>query len=44
VFLGVQNITNRENVASIQWNRRLQEPLLNKQQGLFPLVGMEWRF
>ncbi len=44
VFLGVQNITNRENVASVQFNRRTKSVQQNEQPGLFPLVGMEWRF
>lgn len=44
VFLGVQNIINRRNLAGFTWNRRLNEPQENEQLGLFPLVGLEWRF
>jgi hypothetical protein len=44
VFLGVQNVVNRQNVAGYTWNRRLNEPQVNDQLGLFPLIGMEWRF
>jgi hypothetical protein len=44
VFLGVQNIINRQNVAGFTWNRRLNEQQVNEQLGLFPLIGMEWRF
>lgn len=44
VFLGIQNIINRRNVAGFTWNRRLNEVRENEQLGLFPLIGMEWRF
>ena len=44
VFLGVQNVVNRQNVAGYTWNRRLNEPQVTDQLGLFPLIGMEWRF
>lgn len=44
VFLGVQNVVNRRNVAAYTWNRRLNEQQVNEQLGLFPLIGMEWRF
>jgi hypothetical protein len=43
LFLGIQNITNRRNVASFTWNRRLGSVDTNEQLGLFPLVGFEWR-
>jgi hypothetical protein len=44
VFLGVQNVTGRRNVNGYEWNRRtnVAEPL--EQLGVFPLVGLEWRF
>lgn len=44
VFLGVQNIINRQNVAGFSWNRSQNAIQENTQLGLFPLVGMEWRF
>lgn len=44
VFLGVQNVINRQNVAGFTWNRRLNEAQTNDQLGFFPLIGMEWRF
>ncbi len=44
VFLGVQNVVNRLNIAGYTWNRLLNEPQVNEQLGLFPLIGMEWRF
>jgi hypothetical protein len=44
VFLGIQNVTGRRNVNGFEWNRRanVAEPL--EQLGVFPLVGLEWRF
>ncbi len=44
VFIGVQNAFNRRNVAGIGWNRATNSIQLGEQLGLFPLVGMDWRF
>ncbi len=44
VFAGVQNILNRENFAGVQWNRRLNRSTINEQIGLFPILGVDWRF
>lgn len=44
VFLGVQNITGRRNVAGYQWNPRTNEVLVSRQLGVFPLAGFEYRF
>ena len=44
VFIGAQNIINRQNIAGYTWNRRLNEKQINDQLGLFPLIGMDWRF
>lgn len=44
VFLGVQNIINRRNIAGFTWNRTRNEVQENTQLGFFPLIGMEWRF
>lgn len=44
VFFGLQNATNRKNFQGIDWNpydRRLQT---RNQLGLFPLIGLDWRF
>lgn len=43
LFLGVQNVTNRRNFAS-SWNRRTNTQQFGKQQGIFPIVGLDWRF
>ena len=44
VFAGVQNAFNRRNIAGIGWNRATNTPQFGEQLGLFPLVGMDWRF
>jgi hypothetical protein len=44
VFIGAQNIINRKNIAGYTWNRRSNSIQTNEQLGLFPLIGMDWRF
>ena len=44
VFAGVQNVTNRTNFAQSTWNRRVNAPELSEQIGVFPILGLEWRF
>lgn len=44
LFLGVQNLTGRRNLAGYQWNRRTAEVIVNRQLGVFPLAGFEYRF
>ena len=44
LFLGVQNVTNRRNFASYNWNRRTNTGQFGEQQGLFPTAGFAWRF
>jgi outer membrane receptor protein involved in Fe transport len=44
LFFGAQNITNRRNVAGFGWNRRTNNQLLNEQLGIFPNIGLDWRF
>jgi hypothetical protein len=44
VFAGIQNVINRRNVAGYQWNRRLNVQQTNEQLGIFPLIGLDWRF
>ena len=41
VFFGVQNLGN---VGGYTWNRRTNSAEANGQLGLFPLLGLEWRF
>ena len=44
VFVGLQNLTNRRNFASYSWNRRTNAQQFGEQQGLFPILGLDWRF
>ena len=44
VFLGAQNVTNRNNISGFQWSRRANIPRVNEQLGLFPVIGLNWIF
>ncbi len=44
LFFGAQNVTNRRNVAGFSWNRRFNNQITNEQLGIFPNIGMDWRF
>lgn len=44
VFVGAQNITNRQNPAGYSWDRRHNVAKRLTQLGLFPLLGLDWQF
>lgn len=44
VFAGVQNVTRRRNFARYTWNRRTNSEQFGEQQGIFPILGLDWRF
>ena len=44
VFAGVQNLTNRRNVGGYIWNRAINAADVNEQQGIFPILGLDWKF
>lgn len=44
VFLALQNLYARENIASYYWNQNKNEPATYKQWGLLPLIGVEIEF
>ena len=44
VFAGVQNVTNRRNIAGETWDRRNNRPYTQEQLGLFPILGLDWQF
>jgi outer membrane receptor protein involved in Fe transport len=44
VFAGVQNVTNRRNVAGYSWDRRQSTIRVNEQLGVFPILGLDWQF
>ena len=43
LFVGVQNVTNRRNFSNYSWNRRSNTPQFGEQQGIFPILGFDWR-
>ncbi len=44
VFAGVQNVTNRKNFAGYTWQRRSNTFAFEEQLGVFPILGLDWRF
>ena len=44
LFAGVQNATNRPNVAGYSWDRRGNRSRVEEQLGIFPILGLDWRF
>ncbi|MDH4064385.1 MAG: TonB-dependent receptor [Acidobacteriota bacterium] len=44
IFAGVQNLANRRNFGGYQWNRALNMLDVNEQQGIFPIIGFDWKF
>ncbi len=44
LFIGVQNAFNRRNVAGIGWSREERRQFQGEQLGIFPLIGIDWRF
>lgn len=44
VFVGAQNVIGRKNIAGYTWNRSLNAAQVNEQLGVFPLIGIDWRF
>ena len=43
-FLSIWNVYNHENVSQYYWNEVDVRPDTINQWGLFPVIGMEWRF
>jgi hypothetical protein len=44
VFAGAQNVTNRRNWSGYWWDRRANGVRFDPQLGLFPVLGLDWRF
>ena len=42
LYLGVQNVTGRENPTTLLWNRVTNAPEFPGGLGPFPLIGLEW--
>jgi hypothetical protein len=44
LFVGLQNATNRQNFAFPSWSRTNNRQTIETQLGLFPIVGLNWKF
>lgn len=44
LFVGLQNATNRQNYAFPGWSRTTNQQTSETQLGLFPIVGLNWKF
>ena len=44
IFIGIQNATNRRNIAQASWDRTLNQVRFNRQLDLFFLIGLDWNF
>lgn len=44
VFVGIQNVTGRNNFGGINWDRRTNSPSFDDSLERFPLVGIDWVF
>jgi hypothetical protein len=43
-WIGVQNVISRRNITGVQWNQNINKQEYSRQEGLFPLIGIDWRF
>jgi hypothetical protein len=44
LYIEVQNVYNRENVAAFSWNPKTRQPITDKQLGLLPVFGINVQF
>lgn len=44
VFGGVQNLTDRRNIAQAAWDRVNGTTRFNRQLSVFPIIGLDWKF
>lgn len=44
LWLGVQNVMNRRNVWGVRWNQNTNRSEPERQEGMFPLIGLDWKF
>lgn len=44
VYLDVQNVTNRRNVAGFDWNSKTNRLAFTEQAGLLPVLGLNLKF
>lgn len=43
-WVGIQNVLNRRNVTGVRWNQNTNRSENYRQEGLFPMVGIDWKF
>lgn len=43
-WVGIQNVMNRRNVSGVRWNQNTNRSEPYRQEGLFPLIGIDWKF
>ncbi|MGJ5816917.1 TonB-dependent receptor [Paludibaculum fermentans] len=43
-WVGIQNVFDRRNVVGVRWNQNTNRSENFRQEGLFPLVGIDWKF
>jgi hypothetical protein len=43
-WIGIQNILNRRNTTGVQWNQNKNAQEFSRQEGMFPLLGIDWKF
>lgn len=43
-WVGIQNVINRRNVVGVRWNQNTNRSENFRQEGLFPLIGVDWKF
>lgn len=44
LWIGVQNFIDRRNVTGVRWNQNTNRSEHFRQEGLFPLIGIDWKF
>ena len=44
IFFGAQNVTNRRNFGGYSWNGRTNAVQFGEQQGIFPILGLDYKF
>jgi hypothetical protein len=43
-WVGIQNVTSRRNVFGVRWNQNTNRSENLRQEGFFPLIGIDWTF
>jgi hypothetical protein len=43
LWIGAVNVANRRNIAGVYWDQTANAPAMDRQIGIFPLIGLDWR-